>query len=141
MDKILYLLENDKENFLKTIDELYRAHKSGLTTEPKSKNRQRVNKTICHFEALGNKYNSDVFVDNFIKFLTDVYSTIGYAKLKMVMGSYVNNDYKKFSKNCISSKQYTLIAPDCYVNHYSATSIKIDQIQRVAEKANVTIKF
>ena len=62
MNKLEILLENHKDDVLSFIDKLY------SEKYPKKKS----SKTICHFKTLGNIYNDDIFVKNYVDFMNHV---------------------------------------------------------------------
>ena len=72
MNKLEILLENHKDDVLSFIDKLY------SEKYPKKKS----SKTICHFKTLGNIYNDDIFVKNYVDFMNHVSMIKSYSDIK-----------------------------------------------------------
>ena len=132
MEKLEILLENHRDIVMEFIDNLYNQK------YPKVKK----SKTICHFKTLGNTYNSDIFVRNYIDFMNHVSMIVSYSDLKLHLSNYVTDDKSNFSETCNNKNQVVKLKSDMYLKTYSPTSIKMDHIKKIcSELLNCELNF
>jgi len=98
-------------------------------------------KTVCHFNVLGKKYNSNIFVKNYENFLNDVSNIHGYDLFKKIMKGYVNTDKNQFPKSVITKSTIIKLNNGVFVNTYSATPQKMEHIQKICDILNVPVTF
>ena len=132
MEKLEILLENHRDIVMEFIDNLYNEK------YPKVKK----SKTICHFKALGNTYNSDIFVRNYIDFMNHVSMLVSYSDLKLHLSKYVTDNKSNFSETCNIKNQVVKLKSGMYLKTYSPTSIKMDHIKKIcSELLNCELNF
>lgn len=132
MEKLEILLENHRDIVMEFIDNLYNEKYP----------RVKKSKTICHFKTLGNTYNSDIFVRNYIDFMNHVSMLVSYSDLKLHLSNYVTNDKSNFSETCNNKNQVVKLKNGMYLKTYSPTSIKMDHIKKIcSELLNCELNF
>lgn len=122
MNKLKYLQENHNDDFMLLVDNLYKQKC------PKKKKE----KTICHFQALGNTYNSDIFVRNYIQFMDHVTYIKPLEEVSQVMKNYIS-DKDNFSDACLVRKQAVKLKSGLYLNTFSATEVKLGHIKKICK--------
>jgi hypothetical protein len=132
MEKLEILLENHRDIVMEFIDNLYNQK------YPKVKK----SKTICHFKSLGNTYNSDIFVRNYIDFMNHVSMLVSYSDLKLYLPNYISKGKSDFSETCNNKNQAVKLKSGMYLKTYSPTSIKMDHIKKIcSELLNCELNF
>jgi hypothetical protein len=132
MEKLEILLENHRDIVMEFIDNLYDQK------YPKVKK----SKTICHFKTLGNTYNSDIFVRNYIDFMNHVSMIVSYSDLKLHLPKYISDGENNFSEKCSSKNQVVKLKGGMFLKTYSSTSIKMDHIKKIcSELLNCDLNF
>lgn len=124
MNKLKYLQENHQDDLMLLVDNLYNQKC------PKKKKE----KTICHFQALGNTYNSDIFVRNYIQFMDHVTSIKPLDEVSQVMKKYISDNKVNFSEACLSKKQAIKLKSGHYLNTFSATDVKVRHIKKICKE-------
>ena len=132
MEKLEILLESHRDIVMEFVDNLYNEK------YPKSKK----SKTICHFKALGNTYDSDIFVRNYIDFMNHVSMIVSYSDLKSHLPKYVSQSKDNFSEKCSSKNQIVKLKGGMYLKTYSSTNIKMDHIKKIcSDLLNCDLNF
>ena len=132
MEKLEILLESHRDIVMEFVDNLYNEK------YPKSKK----NKTICHFKALGNTYDSDIFVRNYIDFMNHVSMIVSYSDIKLHLPKYVSQSKDNFSEKCSNKNQIVKLKGGMYLKTYSSTNIKMDHIKKIcSDLLNCDLNF
>lgn len=126
MNKLEILLENHNDDIMVLVNTLY--------NEKYPKKKVKKKKTICHFKVLGNDYNDDIFVKNYIKFMSHVTVIKNYDKVKSVMKKYISKNVEEFSKKCRDKNQAVKLNSECFIKTYSPTKVKIKHIKKICEE-------
>lgn len=121
--KLEILLENHQDEVMNLISNLFNQK------YPKPKK----TKTICHFKALGNTYDNDIFVRNYIHFMDHVTSIKDYNEVKSVMSKYITEDKQHFSKKCLTKNQAIQLKTGYFINTYSPTETKVKHIKKICK--------
>jgi hypothetical protein len=131
MNKLEILLENHNDDVMLFVDKLYNEK------YPKKKS----SKTICHFKTLGNTYNDDIFVKNYVHFMNHVSMIKSYSDIKSCLPNYVTDDKSNFSEACNSKNQVVKLKSGIYLKTYSPTNIKMDHIKKICSELNCELNF
>jgi len=134
MENIYQSIKDNQEEFITMVMEFVEKK-----TETPKKNKAR--KTVCHFNVLGKKYNSNIFVKNYENFLNDVSNIHKYDLFKKIMKGYVNTDKNQFPKSVITKSTIIKLNNGVFVNTYSATPQKMEHIQKICDILNVPVTF
>lgn len=124
MNKLEILLREHNEDVMKLVDNLY------SEKYPKKKK----SKTICHFEALGNIYDSDVFVRNYVQFIDHVSMIKPYTEIKKFMPKYITDNKEQFSEKCNDKNQSVKLKSGAFLKTYSPTDVKKSHIKKICEE-------
>ena len=124
MNKLKYLLENHTDDVMMLVENLYKQK------YPKKKK----SKTICHFRALGNTYDNDIFVRNYEDFMTHVTSIKPIGEVKEIMSKYIAEDKNQFSDKCNKKNQALKLKTGYYLNTYSTTDVKVGHIKKICKE-------
>jgi hypothetical protein len=128
MEKLQLLLERYPEKVMSMLDELYK------------ENFKKNKKKIFHFEALGKKYDSDKFVDNYVNFLKDVNKIHPYEFFKLSIHEYYMSKCPNDFNEChLVRNQVYKISENFYVSTYSSTDKKIQHIKSICELLGATL--
>jgi hypothetical protein len=124
MNKLEILLENHNDDVMLFVDKLYNEK------YPKKKS----SKTICHFKTLGNTYNDDIFVKNYVDFMNHVSMIKSYSDIKIYLPNYVTDNKSNFSEACNSKNQVVKLKSGIYLKTYSPTDIKKSHIKKICSE-------
>jgi hypothetical protein len=122
MQKLELLLEKFPEKVMEMVDNLYR------------ENIQKKSKTIFHFEALGKRYDSNKFVDNYLNFIKDVFKIHPYEFFKLSIDDpFIKKCESEFSECHKKRNQIKKISDGFYLSTYSDTETKIKHIESICD--------
>ena len=103
--------------------------------------KKKAPKTICHFTALGKKYNSNIFSNNYSQFLKHISNIHGYDVFKKVLKSFVEKDINDFSPSKRDKPQFIYLDNGAIVSSYSSTDKKKSHIQGICNYLNIPVEF
>jgi hypothetical protein len=127
-------IEDNKEELSAIIVKFF----EGKTETPK---KNKAPKTVCHFNVLGKKYNSNIFVKNYENFLNDVSNIHKYDLFKKTMKGYVNTDINQFPQSVLTKSTIIKLNNGVFVSTYSATLQKMEHIKNICDTINVPVTF
>lgn len=136
MKTIKQILMENQDEFNKMIIEFI---ENKMEDEPVEKFK-KTPKTICHFTTLGKRYGSNVFTDNYTKFLLDVSSFQGYGLFQKTLGTFIKENINDFTD---STKEKSIIPlrNGGYVSCYSSTELKLKHINNVCNELSIPVSF
>ena len=98
-------------------------------------------KTICHFTALGKRYDSNIFTDNYTQFLLDVSSFHGYGLFQKTIGSFIKENINDFTDVTKEKSSIIPLKNGGYVSCYSSTERKLKHISNVCDELSIPVSF
>ena len=102
--------------------------------------RQKAPKTICHFTVLGKRYDSNIFSDNYTKFVKDISTLHDYKFFSKTMGSVVRQKIEDFSENTRKHSIHQLNNGG-YFSCHTSTEKKMSHIKEICDQLNVPVEF
>ena len=111
-----------------------------MESETNQKNK-RAPKTICHFTALGKRYNSNIFTDNYTQFLLDVSSFQGYGLFQKTLGTFIKENINEFTDVTKENSSIIPLKNGGYVSCYSSTERKLKHINNVCDELSIPVSF
>ena len=102
---------------------------------------KKAPKTICHFTALGKRYDSNVFTDNYTQFLLDVSSFQGYGLFQKTLGTFIKENINDFTDVTKEKSSIVPLKNGGYVSCYSSTERKLKHISNVCEELSIPVSF
>ena len=111
-----------------------------MESETNQKNK-RAPKTICHFTALGKRYNSNIFTDNYTQFLLDVSSFQGYGLFQKTLGTFIKENINEFTDVTKEKSSIIPLKNGGYVSCYSSTERKLKHINNVCDELSIPVSF
>lgn len=124
MNKLKYLQENHQDDLMLLVENLYK----------QKYQKKKKEKTICHFRALGNDYNNDIFVRNYESFMNHVTLIKPFNQVKEVMYKYLAEDKSQFSDKCNKKNQALKLDTGYFLNTYSTTEVKVGHIKKICQE-------
>jgi hypothetical protein len=135
MDKFREIIMNNQSELAEVVIDF---------VEKKMKEKKKSNKspkTVCHFKVLGKKYESDIFVDNYSKFLVDLSKIHSYELFKTNLGTFIKSNQNEFSDVTLNKVKPIELKCGGYVSTYSSTQRKIVHLKNICDNIGVNIDF
>jgi hypothetical protein len=107
----------------------------------KPKQNRKATKTVCHFDALGKSYKSNVFTDNYSKFLVDVSHKYKYDVFKRNLRTFVQKHESDFSENTLRKVNMVKLKCGGFVSTHSSTQMKMEHITSLCEDIGVKVIY
>ena len=103
----------------------------------KPKQNRKAPKTVCHFDALGKSYKSNVFTDNYSKFLIDVSHKYKYDVFKRNLRTFVQNNKSDFNETTLRKASMVSLKCGGFVSTHSSTQMKMEHITGICKEIGV----
>lgn len=100
--------------------------------------KKKASKIVCHFQALGKNYNSNIFAENYKQFLIDTSKILDYDKFQPVLQSFIRKNENEFTDSYENSSIVKL-HNEGFVSTHSGSVEKIKHIDGLCKIMNVTI--
>ena len=110
-----------------------------FVNEKLNQKQTKAPKTICHFQALGKTYDSNVFTRNYEQFLLDVSKILSYDEFKAHMHRYVRLNENEFSKSTLDKVFLIKLHNRGIVSTHSSTEKKLTHIKRLCEYMGINL--
>jgi uncharacterized membrane-anchored protein YjiN (DUF445 family) len=103
--------------------------------------KKKASKIICHFQALGKNYCSNIFAENYKEFLMDTSKILDYDKFQPILQSFITKNENEFSDSHRKSSIIKLHNKGLISSH-SGSKVKLKHIKELCEVMgiNFTIK-
>ena len=111
-----------------------------FVNEKTSTKKRKAQKILCHFQALGKKYDSNIFARNYEDFLMDASKLVPLSKFKEVLKGYVKEDENQFTTSHKEKTSIVRLNNGGVVSCYSGTSKKLEHIKGLCEVMGVNFK-
>ena len=135
MDNIIQIIENNQDEFNQMVVDFIMEK----TTEKETK--QKSAKTICHFKALGETFNSNKFVDNYEKFLLHISALpLSEEVYHKSLGTFVTDDVSNFPPS-IKRNDIIYLPNNLKVSTYSSTNKKMEHVAKIGDELGLHIDF
>ena len=127
-----------KENQDEFINLVVKFVEEKTTTKVK---KRKAPKIVCHFQALGKNYNSNIFAENYEQFLIDTSKILDYNKFEPVLQSFIRKNENEFSDSHRKSSIIKL-HNEGLISSHSGTKVKLKHIEELCKVMgiNFTIK-
>jgi hypothetical protein len=107
----------------------------------KLKQNRKATKTVCHFDALGKSYKSNVFTDNYSKFLIDVSHKYKYDVFKRNLRTFVQNNKSDFNETTLRKASMVSLKCGGFVSTHSSTQMKMEHITGICKEIGVRLTY
>lgn len=141
MKSIKQIITENQEEFNEMIINFFTEKMDDEVRVIKPKQNRKAPKTICYFEALGNHYDSNVFTENYSKFLIDVSRKYGYDVFKRHMGTFLQNKMSDFSPTTKDKATIVKLVCGGYVSTWSSTNKKMEHITKICEEIGQEVVY
>lgn len=129
------IIKENQEEFLDLVIKFV----TEKTAEKTIIKQKRTPKTVCHFNALGKTYDSNVFKKNYENFLIDTSKILSYDGFKQVLKGYVRIDANGFPKSHEGKTSMIKLSNGGFVTCYSGTTKKLEHIKGLCNAIGITL--
>jgi hypothetical protein len=136
---LINVIKDNQDEFNELVAQ-FLLDKIQTTEEENSSGRSKAPKTICHFTVLGKKYDSNVFTDNYSKFVKDISTLHDYKFFSRTMGSVVRRKIEDFSEVARKHSIHPL-SNGGYFSCHTSTEKKMSHIQEICNQLNIPVEF
>lgn len=96
-------------------------------------------KIICHFQALGKTYNSDIFIRNYESFLQDASKIMDYDKFKLILKGFMRESKDDFPESHEGKTSMIKLHNGGVVSGYSGTPKKMEHIEGLCDAIGINL--
>jgi len=131
MSPIEKVIKENQEEFMDMVIKF--VNEKTLTKQKKAP------KTICHFQALGKTYDSNIFARNYESFLQDVSKIMEYDKFKSILKGFVRESENDFSESHEGKTSMIKLHNGGVATCYSGTPKKLEHIKGLCDVMGVSL--
>jgi hypothetical protein len=133
MSPIEKIIKENQEEFMDMVIK--------FVNEKTSVKQKKAPKIICHFQALGKTYDSDIFIRNYESFLQDASKIMDYDKFKLILKGFIRESENEFPESHEGKTSMIKLYNGGVVTGYSGTPKKMEHIEGLcgAMGINLTI--
>jgi hypothetical protein len=94
--------------------------------------KKKASKIVCHFQALGKNYNSNIFAENYKQFLIDTSKILHYDKFESLPNGYFKKNKEEFGDSH-RKKSIVELHNGIFVSTHSGSVEKLKHIRKICK--------
>jgi len=110
-----------------------------FVNEKTSVKQKKASKIICHFQALGKTYDSDIFIKNYESFLQDASKIMDYNKFKLILKGFMRESKDDFPESHEGKTSMIKLHNGGVVTGYSGTPKKMEHIEGLCNAMGINL--
>jgi hypothetical protein len=110
-----------------------------FVNEKTSVKQKKASKIICHFQALGKTYDSDIFIKNYECFLQDASKIMDYDKFKLILKGFMRESKDDFPESHGGKTSMIKLHNGGVVTGYSGTPKKMEHIEGLCNTMGINL--
>jgi regulator of PEP synthase PpsR (kinase-PPPase family) len=110
-----------------------------FVNEKTSVKQKKASKIICHFQALGKTYDSDIFIKNYECFLQDASKIMDYDKFKLILKGFMRESKDDFPESHVGKTSMIKLHNGGVVTGYSGTPKKMEHIEGLCNTMGINL--